>query len=233
MAIQTISPINITLWGTKAGRASLPLAKLLGSHRGSVQYHNTPDGFLHTPLDQMLRNAAISRENGISGIRLKVDRSNTTEDIRRLTTVHEVLGDDFSLMIDADQQWDHKTAIRIGRKMEPLNLIWIEESLDAYDVEGHVQLAIVLDTPIATDEMLTSLHGHEQSTFGSTSDFAQPNAPHVGGIPPFLKIMDLTAEHSRKLTPHFAMEVRLHLAAAYPLRPWLEHSEWLTPLFNE
>lgn len=35
--------------------------------------------------------------------------------------------------------------------------------------------------------------------------------------------MDLAAKHGRKLAPHFAMEVHLHLSAAYPLEPWLEH----------
>jgi L-alanine-DL-glutamate epimerase-like enolase superfamily enzyme len=35
------------------------------------------------------------------------------------------------------------------------------------------------------------------------------------------------------LAPHFAMEIHLHLAAAYPREPWLEHFEWLEPLFNE
>jgi L-alanine-DL-glutamate epimerase-like enolase superfamily enzyme len=39
------------------------------------------------------------------------------------------LGDDFPLMVDANQQWDRETAIRMGRKMEPFNLIWIEEPL--------------------------------------------------------------------------------------------------------
>ena len=29
------------------------------------------------------------------------------------------------------------------------------------------------------------------------------------------------------------MEIHLHLAAAYPREPWLEHFEWLEPLFNE
>jgi L-alanine-DL-glutamate epimerase-like enolase superfamily enzyme len=29
------------------------------------------------------------------------------------------------------------------------------------------------------------------------------------------------------------MEIHLHLAAAYGLEPWLEHFEWLGPLFNE
>lgn len=43
----------------------------------------------------------------------------------------------------------------------------------------------------------------------------------------------LAAKHGRKLAPHFAMEVHLHMSAAYPLEPWLEHFEWLNPLFNE
>lgn len=49
MAVQAISPIDIALWDMKAKRAGLPLAKLLGSHRDSVQCYNTSGGFLHTP----------------------------------------------------------------------------------------------------------------------------------------------------------------------------------------
>ncbi len=29
------------------------------------------------------------------------------------------------------------------------------------------------------------------------------------------------------------MEIHLHLAAAYPTEPWVEHFEWLNPLFEE
>ncbi|HEX2284099.1 MAG TPA: enolase C-terminal domain-like protein, partial [Mycobacterium sp.] len=35
------------------------------------------------------------------------------------------------------------------------------------------------------------------------------------------------------LAPHYAMEIHLHLAATYPTEPWVEHFEWLNPLFNE
>ena len=55
----------------------------------------------------------------------------------------------------------------------------------------------------------------------------------VGGITPFLQIMALADFKGRQLAPHFAMEIHLHLAAAYPREPWLEHFEWLEPLFNE
>lgn len=38
----------------------------------------------------------------------------------------------------------------MGRRLEGFHLTWIEEPLDAYDFDGHAQLAQILDTPIAT-----------------------------------------------------------------------------------
>lgn len=32
---------------------------------------------------------------------------------------------------------------------------------------------------------------------------------------------------------HFAMEIHLHLSASYAHEPWVEHFEWLEPMFNE
>ena len=68
MTSQAISPFDIALWDMKAKRANLPLAKLLGSHRESVQCYNTSGGFFSTPLDQVLKNVEVSRESGIGGI---------------------------------------------------------------------------------------------------------------------------------------------------------------------
>lgn len=60
----------------------------------------------------------------------------------------------------------------------------------------------------------------------------------IGGIKlkvgqPNLKIMDLAARHGRKLVTYFAIEIHIHSATTYPIVPWLEHFEWLNPLFNE
>jgi len=55
----------------------------------------------------------------------------------------------------------------------------------------------------------------------------------VGGITPFLKVMALADHAGLMIAPHFAMELHVHLAAAYPREPWVEHFDWLEPLFNE
>jgi L-alanine-DL-glutamate epimerase-like enolase superfamily enzyme len=233
MTSQSIAPFDIALWDMKAKRAQLPLAQLLGAPRDSVQCYNTSGGFLHTPLDQVLTNVEAARASGIGGIKIKVGQPDTASDLKRVAAVRDLLGDSFPLMVDANQQWDRPAAQRACRALEQFNLVWIEEPLDAYDVEGHAALAASLDTPIATGEMLTSFGEHAQLIMAGASDYVQPDAPRVGGITPFLQIMQLADFKGRKLAPHFAMEIHLHLAAAYPQEPWLEHFEWLEPLFNE
>ena len=100
--------------------------------------------------------------------------------------------------------------------------------------EGTPQLAAALDTPIATGEMLTSVgrarradrarrRGHHPARRARGSAASRRSCgwrrwPSTTGL---------------QLAPHFAMEIHLHLAAAYPREPWVEHFEWLEPLFNE
>lgn len=233
LAAQAIAPFDVALWDLKARRAGLPLAKLLGAHRDSVRLYNTSGGFLSTPLPEVLENIHRVRASGIGGVKIKVGQPDVKADFARVAAVRKEIGDDFPLMIDANQQWSRVTAIGICRGFEPFGLTWIEEPLDAHDAEGHAALAAALDTPIATGEMLTSYREHAALIHARASDYVQADAPRIGGITPFLRVLALADAHELSLAPHFAMQIHLHLAAAYRIEPWLEHFEWLDPLFNE
>jgi L-alanine-DL-glutamate epimerase-like enolase superfamily enzyme len=233
LSAQAIGAFDVALWDLKARRAGLPLSKLLGAYRESVRCYNTSGGFLHTPIDQLKVNAAASVAQGIGGIKLKVGQPDGRIDLQRVQAVREHLGDGIPLMVDANQQWDRPTAQRMCRALEAFNLVWIEEPLDAYDHEGHAALAQQFDTPIATGEMLTSPGEHWDLIRHRAADYIMPDGPRVGGITPFLKVAGLAHQAGLMLAPHFAMELHVHLAAAYPTEPWVEHFEWLEPLFNE
>jgi L-alanine-DL-glutamate epimerase-like enolase superfamily enzyme len=233
VATQALAAVDIALYDLKAKRAGLPLAKLLGSYRDSVRTYNTSGGFLNATLEEVKARATQSIEEGIGGIKIKVGLPDSKEDLRRVAGIRDHIGTDVPLMVDANQQWDRATALRMGRRLEEFDLIWIEEPLDAYDFEGHAHLAQVLDTPIATGEMLASVAEHKGLIAANGCDIIQPDAPRVGGITQFLRLAALADERGLGLAPHFAMEIHLHLAAAYPREPWVEHFDWLDPLFNE
>jgi len=233
LAVQAIAAFDNCLWDCKAKRAGLPLAKLLGAHRDSVSCYNTSGGFLSTPIDVLLDNIDRSLEAGIGGIKIKVGQPDWRADLTRLEAVQKRLDGRAALMVDANQQWDRPTALRMGRAMESCGLTWIEEPLDAYDAEGHAALAAALDTPIASGEMLTSAAEHLELIRLNAVDILQPDAPRVGGISQFLRVAALADQKGLGLAPHFAMEIHIHLAAAYPRETWVEHFDWLDPLFNE
>jgi L-alanine-DL-glutamate epimerase-like enolase superfamily enzyme len=233
VAVQAIAAIDNALWDVKAKRAGLSLAKLLGAQRESVRCYNTSGGFLHTPVEGVLENASAALARGIGGIKLKVGHPEQGVDLARVAAVREHLGPGVPLMVDANQQWDRATALRMGRALEEFGLVWIEEPLDAYDTAGHARLADALDTPVASGEMLTSVREHVDLIRAGAVDTIQPDAPRIGGITQFVKLLVLAEEAGLALAPHFAMELHVHLAAAYPTEPWVEHFEWLEPLFEE
>jgi L-alanine-DL-glutamate epimerase-like enolase superfamily enzyme len=194
--------------------------------------YNTSGGFLQAPLEEMQEKATASLESGIGGIKIKVGQPDWKKDLNRVAAMREHLGET-PLMVDANQQWDRARARRMCRELEAFDLIWIEEPLDAWDAVGHADLSHTFDTPIATGEMLTSVPEHMALIDAGYRGIVQPDAPRIGGITPFLRFATLAAHAGLALAPHYAMEIHLHLAATYPTEPWVEHFEWLNPLFNE
>jgi L-alanine-DL-glutamate epimerase-like enolase superfamily enzyme len=233
LSTQAIAAFDNALWDMKAKRARLPLAKLLGAYRDGVSCYNTSGGFLSTPIEQVLDNIDEALGSGIAGIKIKVGQPDTATDLKRLDAVRKHIGMQVPLMVDANQQWDRPTAMRMGRAMEQYDLIWIEEPLDCYDSAGHAKLSAMLATPIASGEMLTSPAEHWDFIRQDAVGFMQPDAARVGGITQFLKIMAMGEQRHLKMAPHFAMEIHVHLSAAYPHDAWVEHFDWLAPLFNE
>ncbi|WP_300554201.1 mandelate racemase/muconate lactonizing enzyme family protein [Limnohabitans sp. Rim8] len=230
---QAIAAFDVALWDLKAKRAGKSIGKLLGAHRNDVPCYNTSGGYLSSSLDEVLSNVDRSLALGLGGIKLKVGQPDLKLDIARVRAVREHVGEDVPMMVDANQQWDFTTALRAGRQLDELGLVWLEEPLSAYDYAGHAMLSERLDTPIASGEMLSSLAECAELVRHRSVTFMQADAPRIGGITPFLKIATISDLARLKLAPHFVMEIHIHLACAYPHEAWVEHIEWLEPAFNE
>ncbi|WP_313088295.1 L-talarate/galactarate dehydratase [Pseudomonas sp.] len=233
VAAQAIAAMDTALWDLKARRAALPLSKLLGARRDAVPCYNTSGGYLQAPIEEVIDKATAAREQGIGGIKLKIGQPDYQLDLRRVEALRRQLGDAVPLMVDANQQWDRVTALRVGRMLEQYQLTWIEEPLDAHDLAGHAALAAQLDTPIGSGEMLTSATEALDYIEGGAVDVIMHDAPRLGGITPFLQVVQAAERRGMVMAPHFVMEIHIHRAATYAHGSWVEHFDWLEPLFNE
>src|SRR5438094_284004 len=83
---------------------------------------------------------AAGRRDGFQALKLKVGKPDTDEDCERVAKVREAVGPHTTLMVDANQSWSIDTAITRIRRLEAYDLYWIEEPLEATDLDGFARL---------------------------------------------------------------------------------------------
>jgi len=86
---------------------------------------------------------------GINSMKLKAGVQRPAEEARVLELCREKLGDDFGLRIDPNGLWSVATAVKIGRRLEELNLEYFEDP--SWGIEGNAAVKKQLRIPIATN----------------------------------------------------------------------------------
>ena len=89
---------------------------------------------------------------GYLRIKLKIEPGWDVEPVR---AVRERFGDDVLLQVDANTAYTLGDAPHLAR-LDPFDLLLIEQPLDEEDLLGHVDLARLLRTPVCLDESITS-----------------------------------------------------------------------------
>src|SRR5438552_15810956 len=155
VASTALAAIDVALWDLVARRANVSLYILLGGAQDRVRLYNTHVGWLNRDLDEIV---ALSREaverDGFTALKLKVGKPDPEEDRERVAKVREAVGRTTTLMIDANQSWTVDQAITRIQRLEPYNLYWIEEPLEATDLGGFERLGRQIVTARAGGESL-------------------------------------------------------------------------------
>ncbi|MDX1540496.1 MAG: mandelate racemase/muconate lactonizing enzyme family protein [Geminicoccaceae bacterium] len=218
-----LAAIDTALWDLRCRRAGLPLHVMAGGAQEQVPLYSTEGGWLHIPVDALIEDALQVKARRFGGSKFKVGRPSAKEDVARLAAVREAVGDDFEIMVDANQAFTVDEAIRRARLFEPLDLAWFEEPLPAEDLNGHVRLSNATTLPVAIGESLYSLsHFREYLQRGACS-IVQVDVARIGGITPWLKTAHLAEAFNMSVCPHFLMELHVALVAAVPNGRWVEY----------
>lgn len=128
---------------------------------------------------------------GYVRIKLKIEPGWDIEPVR---AVRERFGDDLLLQVDAN------TAYRIGdarhlAKLDPFDLLLMEQPLDEEDILGHVELAKHITTPICLDESITSAHAAAAAIKLGACSIVNIKAGRVGGYLEARRIHDVCTAH--------------------------------------
>lgn len=210
-----ISAIDIALWDLKAKAAGEPLHRLLGGNRDSVEVYASAIN-LHLSTEQLVEQVSGQVEQGYRAFKIKVGRPGLYDDAERCRAVRDVIGNDRTLMLDANQKWSVGEAVQRTALLAQASPLFIEEPLLSDDVAGHKRLRDAARMPIAVGEQLCNRYEFWNYVREGAVDFLQPDVWKVGGITEFVKIAALGAAANIPVSPHGAAELSIHLAAALP-----------------
>lgn len=138
--------LDIALWDLVARRAGVPLYQLLGGARTRLPaYASTP---LLADARAYVEFVAEVREQGFRAVKFHA-WCEPDRDLEMLRSVHAAHGDaGIAFMHDAEQRYDHHSALRVGRELDALGFAWLEAPFPDQDLDGYAELRRRVGVPI-------------------------------------------------------------------------------------
>ncbi|RSM65462.1 racemase [Actinoplanes sp. ATCC 53533] len=229
----TIGTLDSALWDIKARAAGEPLWRLLGGRDRRVPAYASGLDIGLTD-DELVATYQVYARHGLRAAKLKggldVDR-----DRHRLALVRDVLteaagGTRPGLMLDANECWTRKQAVRHVREIErTIDLTWVEEPVRRWDAEGLAAVSAGVRASVATGENLTGLEQFRPLLATGAVDIVQTAA--VWGVTHFLRVSALAHAHDLPVSPIGTTPVGLlHAATSVPNHMVSELQDLLPPV---
>ncbi|MBL3701258.1 mandelate racemase/muconate lactonizing enzyme family protein [Sulfitobacter sp. BDSS02] len=162
--------------------------------------------------------------------------SDITRSVAFCKAIREAVGDRADLLFGTHGQFTPAGAIRLGKALEPYQLLWYEEPVPPDDVPGMARVAAAVNIPVATGERLTTKAEFAALLQSGAASILQPALGRAGGIWEMKKVAALAEAYNAQMAPHLyagpvEWAANLHLATSIPNLLLAETIE--TPFHND
>jgi L-alanine-DL-glutamate epimerase-like enolase superfamily enzyme len=212
IAAFAVSAVDMALWDLKGKLLGVPVCNLIG---GQLVDRVIAMASIHLDMDDLdwsVNSFGWFAAQGYfivkGGWGTRPESVFGTDEKRDLTLVRrirDVIGEDIDLVLDvlgARVRWDVHTAIDRLEKMEPYNLLWIEEPLHPQDYKAHAFLRSRTKTRIGTGEQEWNLDGYRRLIEAGGVDVVQIDPGRCQGITGAVKAVRLIEAANLKFTAH-------------------------------
>ena len=256
--VEAISGIDIALWDIAGKYYKKPIFDLLGgAFRTKVKAYAT--GCYYRGIDvldykksieSIRQEARYYADEGFSAMKCKIGLLHLHQDLERVAAIRKEVGQDITLMVDANHAYNFHTAKKMGKLLEELNIHFFEEPVLPEDPTAYRMLRETLNMAIAAGENEFTRYGFLELLKNNCLDIIQPNIGCAGGFTEIKRIEALSSAHHVQLIPHcwgsgIALAAALQLSAslapvphtAFPHapenEPMLEFDKNYNPLRDE
>jgi D-galactarolactone cycloisomerase len=212
---QCLAGIDMALWDLAARAHGQPLYRYLGATEAVRRLPVYASGL--NP-DQPEKLAAAKKTEGHRAFKLKIGFGRE-RDLANLAALRETLGEDATLMVDANQAWELGTAQAMSLAIAPFRPMWLEEPLRAdAPLQDWQQLARISPVPLAAGENMRG-EQFEAAVGAGWVKVLQPDVGKWGGFSGCVDVSRSALAAGVRLCPHWlgggiGLIASFHLLAA-------------------
>ena len=225
--IDAICGVDIAIWDAIGKALNMSTAQAMGGiHRNKVSLYNGIGG---TIPEEVADQAEWSVSKGYKYLKmhLKEDIDNTIEIV---TKVRERVGESIGLMLDVHMGFDTFNAIKLGKELEKINLLWLESPSDPIDIPGLCEISRSLDLPIANGEWTRTKYEMREIFEKRAYDISMPDIARTG-LTGGKQIATIAELYNIPISPHVggggivSIAATLQYSLGIPNFLIMEHSE--------
>jgi mannonate dehydratase len=179
------------------------------------------------------------------GLRPVEEDWDTAAYIRHVPTVFEAVRQEFGpelpLLHDAHHRLTPIEAAKLGKRLEPYDLFWLEDCTPAENQQGLRLVRQHTTTPLAIGEVFNTVWDYQQLITEQLIDYVRAASTHFGGITALRKVMDFAAQYQIRSGFHGPTDIspvgfaaQLHVGLAihnYGIQEYMEHSAATNSVF--
>jgi L-fuconate dehydratase len=173
--------------------------------------YDTSVGWMDYDDDKVTELTKKALDQGFSAFKLKVGSPDESRDLRRAAMLRKLVGEDSTVMFDANQHWALPDALRICGELARFRPHWIEEPTHPDDIQAHVELSRAISpVKIAAGEHISNRVLFKNFLKASALSFIQVDCTRVAGVSEFLTVSFLAKIFDLPVVPHVGDMGQIH-----------------------
>jgi galactonate dehydratase len=234
MYVAVLSAFETALWDLAGKALNVPVYQLLGGKfRDKVRvYSDTALYRSNNPAPKEFADSAVNAVKlGFNAIKFDIDQAGDPNRYDRynwtasqgelqrmydqLAAVREAVGPKIDIAVDMHGRYDLNTALAVSKRVEPLNLLWLEEPIPAENVEAYRLVSQETSTPIAAGENIYLAYGFRKLLEIGGVDAVMPDMQKAGGLGEGQRIANLANLYYIPFAPHMVASFLGAMACAH------------------
>jgi len=259
MYVAVLSAIETALWDIAGKALNVPVYQLLGGKfRDKIRVYCDTALYQRTlPQPKDFAEVAIKAKTmGFNAMKFDLDQANDPNKydlynwtaspgelqrmVDQITAAREAVGPKIDILVDMHGRYDEVTAQAISKRLEPLNLFWLEEPIPAENIDAYKRIADNTSTPIAAGENHYMAYGFRKMLEIGAVDIVMPDLQKTGGLGEGQRIANLANLYYTPFAPHMVASflgcmASCHVCASVPNFLILEWQSYFhtDPMYKE